>query len=90
MTLFRTIEVKFGLATGSKWTSEHDVFQDVCVCVYTHICKSEVSKIYTIIYTLYTPEFYYFLCVILKLYMLRMTQKLYFLESIHYMIYDLY
>ena len=72
--------MKFGLATGGKWTLEYDISQDVCVCVcvYTHICKSEVSKTYTIIYTLYTPEFYYFLCVILKLYMLRMTQKLYF------------
>ena len=54
------------------------------------IAKVKFPKIYTIGYALYIPEFYYFLYIILKLYMLKNDSKLYFWESICYMIYDWY
>ena len=67
--------MKFGLVTRGKWTSEHDISQDMYFFIYTHICKSEVSKYYIIFNALYIIEFYYFLYIILKFYMLRMTQN---------------
>ena len=59
--MFRTIEVKVGLGNKGKWTSEHDVSQDVYnyiyIYIYIHICKSEVSKTCTIVNALYIPNF---------------------------------
>ena len=76
MTLIRTFEVKHDLATRGKWTLEPNLSQDVCIYIYTHIfAKAKFQKTYTIVNALYILEFYYFLCVTLKLYMLRMTQN---------------
>ena len=35
--MFRTIEVKVGLGNRGKWTSEHDVSQDVYNYIYIYI-----------------------------------------------------
>ena len=49
--------MKLGLATRGKWTLEHDVSQDIYIYIYIHmyihICKSEVSKTYTIVNVLF-------------------------------------
>ena len=34
MILFQTVELKLGLTTRGKWTSEHDVSQDVYIYIY--------------------------------------------------------
>ena len=58
--------MKLGLTTRGKWTSEHDVSQDVYIYIYIYICKSEVSKSYTTVNALYKPKFYYFdSCILL-------------------------
>ena len=88
--------MKLDLATRGKWTLEHDVSQDMSIYIYIfgknifiyiHNCKSEVSKTYTIVNALYLPEFYYLLYIILKLYMLRMTEN-YIFEKI-FVIWDM-
>ena len=65
--------MKIGLVTRGKWTSKNDISQDVHTHTHTHthIWKSEVSKYYIIVNALYILEFYYFLCVALKLYMIK-------------------
>ena len=58
--------MKLGLPTRGKWTSEHDVSQG----------KSEVFKnLHHYQCFVRILEFYYFLSVTLKLYMLRMIQN---------------
>ena len=48
----------------------------VKIYLYIHNCKSEVSKnLYYYQCFVHIPEFYYFLSVTLKLYVLRMTQN---------------
>ena len=47
----------------------------IYIYIYIHNYKSEVPKIYTIVNAIYIPKSYYFLCITLKLYKLRMTQN---------------
>ena len=44
MILFQTVEVKLGLTTRGKWTSEHDVSQDI----YIYIIFGKYIYIYII------------------------------------------
>ena len=93
--------MKLGLETRGKWTSNHDVSQDVYIyiyiyifakvkfqnlCIYIHICKSEVSKLIPLL-MLYTYLILLFLVCYFEIVYVKNDSKTIYLRK--YLLYDI-
>ena len=82
--------MKIGLVTRGKWTSKNDISQDVHTHTHTHtyLKKWSFKILYYCQCFIHTWILLFLVCCFKTVY--DKDLKLYFLESIHYMIYDLY
>ena len=89
MTSFQTIEMKLGLATRGKWTSKHGVSQEVYNYIYI-FAKVKFQKFIplSMLYT-HTWILLFLECYFETIYV-KNDSKLYFCESIYYIIYNCY
>ena len=81
--------MKLGLAIRGKWTLEHDVSQDVYNYIYTYLQKWSFKNLCHCQYFIHT-WILLFLVGYFETEYVKNDLKLYFLEIIYYMIYDLY
>ena len=81
--------MKLGLAIRGKWTSEHDVSQDVHNYIYTYLQNWSFKNLCHCQYFIHT-WILLFLVGYFEIEYVKNDLKLYFLEIIYYMIYDLY